>query len=100
MPAKNRRKPPAGTGRSGSKRPVVAAVTDADAKRTFLFLDAQREGKPAFFELSDEPRLVEYDPKLVPLPPAAEPNRTMLHRARILVALKKIEGKLPAKEKP
>jgi hypothetical protein len=83
----------------GRLRPVKAFVTDAGTGKTFLFVPpAEEGGKRAFFELSDKPKLVEYDPKLVPLPPLAEPHRTVVHAARILVALKKIEGKLPAKD--
>ena len=85
----------------GKKQPIKAFITDAKTGKTFLFVPPAKEGgKRAFFELSDKPRLVEYDPKLVPLPPLEEPHRTIVHAARILVALKKIEGTLPAKEKP
>ena len=81
----------------GRQRRVMAVVTDADAKRTFLFVPPAAEGgKRAFFELSDKPKLVEYNPKLVPLPPPDEPHRTVVHAVRVLVALKKIAGKLPA----
>ena len=93
-------KPVKGTDRTlarvwdGRLRPVRAFVGDAKTGKTFLFVPpAKRGGKRAFFELSAEPKLVEYDPKLVPLPPLAEPHRTIVHAARILVALKKIEGK-------
>ena len=78
----------------GKKQPIKAFVTDAGTGKTFLFVPPAKEGgKRAFFELSAEPKLVEYDPKAVPLPPLDEPHRTILHHARILVALKKIEGK-------
>ena len=82
----------------GKGRPVESFITDAATGKTFLFVPpAKAGGRPAFFELSDKPKLVEYDPKLVPLPKLEEPHRTILHNARVLVALKKIEGKSPAK---
>ena len=75
------------------KRPIKAFVSDAGTGKTFLFVPPAKDGgKRAFFELSDKPRLVEYDPKLVPMPPLEEPHRTIVHAARILVALKKIKG--------
>ena len=80
------------------KQPIRSFITDAGTGKTFLFVPpAKAGGKPAFFELSDKPKLVEYDPKAVPLPKLDEPHRTILHNARILVALKKIEGKPSAK---
>jgi hypothetical protein len=75
------------------KRPVTAFLTDADAGRTFLFVPAKPAGgQPAFFELAPKPELVEYDPAAVPRPKVAEPRRTLLHHARILIALKKIKA--------
>jgi hypothetical protein len=75
-------------------RPITAILTDADADRTFLFVAAKEKGgKPAFFELSDKPKLEEYDPASVPLPRLEEPHRTLLHLARILAAQKKIKSK-------
>jgi hypothetical protein len=75
------------------KRPVTAFLTDADAGRTFLFVPAKPAGgQPAFFELAPKPELVEYDPAAVPRPKAAEPRRTLLHYARILIALKKVKA--------
>ena len=98
-------KPAKGTDRvltpiwAGKKQPISSFITDAATNKTFLFVPPGKEdGRPAFFELSDKPKLVEYDPKLVPLPKLAEPHRTILHRARILVALKHIKGELPAKD--
>ena len=97
-------KPSKGTDRTLSlvrdrkKQRIESFITDASTGKTFLFVPpAKAGGKPAFFELSDKPKLVEYDPKAVPLPKLEEPHRTILHNARILVALKKIEGKPAAK---
>ncbi len=91
-------KPATGTDRvltpvwGSKKQRIKAFITDSATGKTFLFVPPARVGgKPAFFELSDKPKLVEYDPKLVPLPPVAEPHRTILHATRILVALKKIK---------
>ena len=91
-------KPAKGTDRTlarvwDGKQPIRSFITDAATNKTFLFVPpAKAGGKPAFFELSDKPKLVEYDPKAVPLPKLDEPHRTILHNARILVALKKIKG--------
>lgn len=82
----------------GKERPIKAFVSDAKTGKTFLFVPPAKEGgRRAFFELSAEPKLEEYDPKLVPLPKLEEPHRTILHDARILVALKKIAGKAAPK---
>ena len=99
-------KPAKGTDRvltrvwDGRLRPIKAFVSDAKTGKTFLFVPpAEEGGKRAFFELSDKPKLVEYDPKLVPMPPLEEPHRTILHHARVLVALKKIKGEPAPKGK-
>jgi hypothetical protein len=76
------------------KRPITAFLTDADTGRAFLFLPpAKGGGKPAFFELAAKAKPVEYDPGAVPLPPYDEPHRGLLHKARILWALKKVAVK-------
>jgi hypothetical protein len=82
----------------GTRRPIDAFVSDAATGKTFLFVPpATAGGRPAFFELSAKPRPEEYDPKLAPPPKLAEPHRTIVHAAHVLVALKKLEGKLPPK---
>jgi hypothetical protein len=74
-------------------RPVTAFLTDADSGRAFFFAPpAAKGGKPAFFEAAARPKPVEYDPAAVPLPKAAGPARDLLHKARVLVALRKVKG--------
>jgi hypothetical protein len=74
-------------------RPITAMLSDAGSGRSFLFVPpAAAKGRPAFFELAPKPKLVEYDPAAVPLPRSAGPDRTLLHLARVLVALKKVKA--------
>jgi hypothetical protein len=82
----------------GKKQRIESFITDSATGKTFLFVPpAKAGGRPAYFELSDKPKLVDFDPKLVPLPKLDEPHRTILHNSRVLVALKKIEGKAATK---
>jgi hypothetical protein len=75
---------------SDPARPVRALITDADADRTFLFVGPARPGgRPAFFELSDRPRLEEYGPTLEPALRGDELQRVLAY-ARVLVAAKKV----------
>jgi hypothetical protein len=75
-------------------RPILGFITDVDRQRHFLFVPPERKGgKPAYFELSDKPKLVEYDPSIAAAPKAVEPYRSILHHARILTALKVIPAR-------
>ena len=74
-----------------AKRPIRGTIVDAREQRRFLFLDTAKG--PAFFELSDKPRFVVYDPKEAKMPTGDEPLRSIMHKARILAALGKIKGK-------
>lgn len=73
------------------ERPVLGTVVDALEGRTFAFIESDKG--PAFFELSDKPKLVVYDPKAAKVPDGEEPLRSIMHKARILAALGKIKGK-------
>jgi hypothetical protein len=75
----------------GRDRPVLATVADADAGRTFLFIESAKG--PAFFELSDRPALTVYDPKVARTSDGDEPLRSVMHKVRVLAALGKIKGK-------
>ncbi|MGL4552229.1 MAG: hypothetical protein ACRC33_13700 [Gemmataceae bacterium] len=75
----------------GRDRPVLATVTDVDAGRTFLFVESAKG--PAFFELSDRPEQVVYDPKVAAVPEGDGPLRSILHKARVLAKLGRIKGK-------
>ncbi|MBY0230103.1 MAG: hypothetical protein K2W96_12545 [Gemmataceae bacterium] len=74
-----------------ARRPVLATVVDALKDKTFLFLATDKG--PAFFELSDKPKLVHYAPKLAKVPEGDEPLRSVMHKARVLAALGRIKGK-------
>lgn len=74
-----------------ASRPIIAAISDADSERTYLFVESAKG--PAFFELSDKPELVAYDPKVADVPEGDEPLRSVMHKARVLAALGKIKGK-------
>jgi hypothetical protein len=75
-----------------ARRRIVAHITDADTGRTFLFVKpASPRDKPTFFALAARPKPEVYDPALVAPPKAAEPLRSVLRYARLLVALKKIK---------
>jgi hypothetical protein len=76
-------------------RPIRALITNADAGRTFLFIGPAKEGgRPAFFELSDRPRLVEYDPRsAAPLKEGPERLKRVTHYARVLLAHRLVKDK-------
>jgi hypothetical protein len=80
---------------SDASRPIRAFITDADADRAFLFVGpAKGGGRPAFFELSDRPRLVEYDPRSAkPLKEGPERLRRVTHYARVLLAHKLVKDR-------
>jgi hypothetical protein len=80
---------------SDARRRIRALITDADANRTFLFVGpAKKGGKPAFFELSARPRLVEYDPRSAkPLKEGPERLRRVTHYARVLLAHKVVKDR-------
>jgi hypothetical protein len=78
------------------KRPVVAYVTDADADRTFLFCRPEKkDGKGVYFELSDKPDPVEYDPAAIPAAKPDDPLPAVLAYAKVLLADKKIKDAKP-----
>jgi hypothetical protein len=70
------------------RRPVEGQVREYASGRTYLFVPAADGGKPACFELSAKPKLVEYDPDRVPYLKADEPLRRILHRVAVLETLK------------
>lgn len=72
-------------------RPILGMVVDAQSQRTFLFADSDRG--PAFFELSDDPVIIPYQPDVAEMPEGDEPLRSIMHKARVLAALGKIKGK-------
>src|SRR5262249_10623128 len=74
-----------------AKRPVVAAVTDVVAERTFLF--CQPEGnKGVFFDLAVKPEPRDYDASAIEkLKPDQERERS-LERAKILKDAKLLKG--------
>jgi hypothetical protein len=80
---------------SDASRPIRAFITDADAGRTFLFVGPEKKGgKPAFFEVSDRPRLVEYDPGCAaPLKEGPERLRRVTHYARVLLVHKLVKDR-------
>jgi hypothetical protein len=69
------------------RRPIEGQIQDSSG-RTFLFVSAAGKGKPACFELSAKPKLVEYDPDRVPYLDLEEPLYTVLHRVAVLEKLK------------
>jgi hypothetical protein len=69
------------------RRPIEGQIQDSSG-RTFLFVSAAGGGKPACFELSAKPKLVEYDPDRVHYLKADEPLRRILHRVAVLETLK------------
>ncbi len=85
-----------------AKRPIVAAVIDADTDKTFLFgRPTDEKAKPFYFELSDKPKPAEFDADAIKPPQnaaelkAPEPLKTVLGYAHFLVDQKQI--KIPDK---
>ena len=74
-----------------SKRPIQGVIVAPKEDKVYLFVESTKG--PAFFELSDKPVLVVYDPKVAKVPEGEERLRGIMHKARVLVALGKLKGK-------
>jgi hypothetical protein len=74
-----------------AKRPIQGVIVAPKEGKTHLFVESAKG--PAFFELSDKPKLQVYDPRKAKVPEGEAPLRHIMHKARVLVALGKLKGK-------
>src|SRR5262249_35549783 len=74
-------------------RPVKAFITDADAGRSFMFVGpAKANGRPAFFEMDQKVKLVEYDPSEAMTGKPDGPPKSVLPYVNVLLAHKRINA--------
>jgi hypothetical protein len=76
-----------------AKRPVVAIMQDADAKKSYLFCKPDKDGTGVYFELSAKPAECPYDAKRIKPGKPDDPLPAVLGYAKILLADKKIKEK-------
>jgi hypothetical protein len=76
-----------------ARRPVEGIITAPKEGKTYLFVKSADRKGPAFFELSDKPKLEFYDPKAAKVPEGEKALGQIMHKARVLVALGRLKGK-------